>query len=1459
VRWLLGVAVAAAAAGAVAWGLFVSSGWLAGEVRQVFVTRLGQSLGRPVALGGVAGDPWRGIELRDLVIAEPGGFAQGVVFSADRIRLSINVAVLVLHPGSALQSISRVDLVNPRVAVARSASGVWNLASLLTHEAQPLGPEFRGRITVSGGIVGYTDGWESAQAPFATRFSGVSGTLDFLAGRQIAFDLAGHSADGEQATLHGEYLADDGIYDLDVSATNGDAKRWGDYLVRLRQVRWAGGRFDARAHLLVSRSTQGMALDYSAAVRVRDGAAEYLPTGVHVRDVSGDLTLRDGGATTTGLSFVANGSPVRVRGDVGYPSRGPTWLDLVVTSPRLDLGMVRTLFFPRASLALAGQASGGVWITGPAAAPSLDGGVESAQGRFNQEAFADLRTQFQYGGGLLAFRGLSARVGGGQVKGDGILGVSGETSSYTFATTAANVDLDALPRLGIPLPGGVTGRASGDIVGVETQGRTRLLASVTMPSGVARGVSFEDMRALFWDDAGIVDVDFLSVRRGDAAAYASGTLTTAGGVDLAVSAYALPLDEVPEWAGLTAKERTTLDLAGQANLEGRLGGTVQAPVISGTVSAWDGRVGKVPFDLAEGNIALSATNVRSSGLELRRGTTSYRMRGGVTFAPLSADALSIDAEGVPAALLAPELAPGVAVAGTLSGHVAAEGPASLPTVSGALEFADGSVAGQRIDAASVRFAGLGRRFDLQAFEARVSDSRLDASGTIDLDGALDLHVSADHVQLTDFPALQELGFAARGTVALSGDVVGTVRDPDLRATLNSPALRINGQTFQASGTIEYRDRTLKVSSIDLAQRDERYGVTGELAGGAHPTADLTFRVQHGQIATILSAAAIVPPVPVAGTIDGTVELQGALADAQVHLVLSMQDGQVGGVPIGTGNADLTLQHGTVDIQTLELHPVKGTIAAKGRFELRGTSAVEVSGQGIDANMLRPLFRMTPTQSLAGTLDFTIQWGGTTQDPTAGLSLEAVNAGIPGAVADRVVALAYYKGGVVNIQDATVEKGTHKLIVQGTLPVQPGALGLAPNGPLSLHLSLQDTDLSLLTLLTPQIQDGSGTITGDVSIGGTVADPQMSGVVQSQGGRFRFVPVTTPIENLNADITFSQSEVVVRTLSATVGGGTVQSQGTVAIKNLRPDMVALSLTAKGVTLAVPGLYSGGVDATLALAGEVRRPTLAGTVTLSRGTVALANGVGPGAVEGAPVGLDVIVVLGSGVVYAQGPARADLDGAIHIGGTLAKPAVSGRIQSLNGTIAILGTPYNITSGTLIFSEASGLDPQIAVLAQAVYGGTRVFLDISGVLPTPTLTWSSDPPLSEDKILALVAGTTGAEGSPASLLSQVLLGSISQSLQRVFRLDVLTISYDTQNPLTLQIGKYIFRNFYVSLSEILGRPAVPSLPAFGTVVPLNPTGQAYTVVGVQYYLSPTVSVAYNVDTLGDSGVFLVTRIPF
>ncbi|HLJ60954.1 MAG TPA: translocation/assembly module TamB domain-containing protein [bacterium] len=1457
--WAVIGAALLAAVGTASWTFLVSSGWLAGQIRQTLVARLEESLNRPVALGGVDGDLLRGIDLRDLVIAESGGFSHGVIFSADRIHVALDLSALVRHPQDLIQTVVGVQVVNPRLTVSRSASGAWNLASLLgRQQATPLGPAFQGRVIVQNGLVGYSDGWESTATPFVSRFSGVTGTIEFRAGHEIAFDLAARGADGEQAAFRGEYLASDGIYDMDVTAKNVDVRRWATYIVHLRQVQWAGGRFDGRMHLLLTPAGDGITLDYSATVRLHDAAAEYVPRRVMLRSVSGDLILGNGRLATPGLSLVANGSAVQIRGDVGYPSAGGTQLDLLVVSPRLDLGLMRTLFFPGAHLGLAGQASGNVWISGPLSAPYLDGDITAAAGRLNQEAFADLRMRFQYGAGMLALHQLSARIGGGQVAGDGVLGVSAGDGSYTFAATTSDLDIAALPRLGLPALGDLSGRVSGEIAGMQMDGRTRVMAAMTMPSGSVRRLAFEDLRTLFWDDGGAVALDFLGVRKGATDVYASGDISAAGGLDLALSGYGVPLGDALGWAGLGTTGNSTLSLAGQANVDGRLSGTVRAPVLSGDVTAWDGHLGPVPFALATGPLAIGPRDVRTSGFALVNGPTSYQIRGGVAFQPMAAEALSIDAQGVSVAPLARAFAPGADVTGTVSGHVAATGPFAHPVVSGDVSLLDGSVGGQPVDGMTARFTGNGRQIQIETATARINRSRLEVSGSVDLSGPLNLRLAADQVRLSDIRSIGALGFVPGGTVSLSGAVTGTLRDPDLSGTLTSPDLSIHGQTFQASGVVDYRHGTLTVSPVELAQGGARYGVTGWLRGGARPTADLTFSVEHGQIATVVAAAAVKPFVSVGGTIDGTVGLQGPLDDPAAHLVLSMHDGEVGGVPIGTGDADLTLTHGTVDIQKLALHPAQGQLAAQGRVELHGTSAVEVSGQNLDVNVLRPLFHTD--QPLAGALNFTIQWSGPTNNPTAGLSMEALNAGLPGATADRIASLAYYKDGTITIETGTIEKGTHKLLVAGTVPVIPGGFALAPDGPLNLQVSLEDADLSLLTLLTPEIQDGSGTVAGQVAIGGTVAAPEMSGTVQSHGGRFRFAPVTTPLENVSADIAFSQSEVLVRDLSATVGAGTMQLQGTIGIKNLRPDVVALNLAARGVTFTMPGLYTGGIDGTLSLTGAASRPTLGGTVTLSHGNVALAGGGAPTSARGIPVALDVSVNLGDAVAYAQGPVRADLAGGLHVGGTISDPAVSGAIRSLTGTISLLGTPYTVTEGQLVFSEASGLNAQITAHAQAMYGDTRVFLDILGVLPSPTVTWSSDPPMSQDKILALVAGTSGASGSPASLLSQVVLGSITQTLQQALRLDAFTISYDTQNPLTLQIGKYLFRNVYLSLAEVIGRSSTTTtLPSIGSLTPLNPSGQPYTVLGIQYYLSPTVSLTYNVNSLGDSGVFLLARFPF
>jgi translocation and assembly module TamB len=315
----------------------------------------------------------------------------------------------------------------------------------------------------------------------------------------------------------------------------------------------------------------------------------------------------------------------------------------------------------------------------------------------------------------------------------------------------------------------------------------------------------------------------------------------------------------------------------------------------------------------------------------------------------------------------------------------------------------------------------------------------------------------------------------------------------------------------------------------------------------------------------------------------------------------------------------------------------------------------------------------------------------------------------------------------------------------------------------------------------------------------------------------------------------------------------------------------------------------MDASLALHGPAADPTLSGAVTLSNGRVTYAGPLteSPAAPEARrplpPVALDVNIGTNGNLSYGEGPVLLALAGAVHAGGTLADPKLSGDIRSDGGTVNLFGTPFTVVEGRATFSESLGFTPMVTARAQGQVGDYRIFVDVSGLLPNPSVVWSSEPPLTQSDILAVVFGATGEVGTPTGLagiqLGRILIGSVTSAIQRALHLDELTLSYDTQNPITLRIGKFITANFYLSLTQVfpqqtgtgtgasggtasggsasgsaLSGPVLSGI--FGRPVP---AGQSYTVLGVNYLVSSNLSISYDVDTLGNNGIFMLTRFPF
>ncbi len=656
---------------------------------------------------------------------------------------------------------------------------------------------------------------------------------------------------------------------------------------------------------------------------------------------------------------------------------------------------------------------------------------------------------------------------------------------------------------------------------------------------------------------------------------------------------------------------------------------------------------------------------------------------------------------------------------------------------------------------------------------------------------------------------------------------------------------------------------LRLSGLQLAQGTSRYRLSGEIRGGPRPSAGLVLEVDHGQVASVLSAAGLTLPAPLAGTVDGRIELSGPLDDPSARLSLTLRDATFGAYGIGDGVADLTLTHQTIDIDRFEIHPVRGQVAAKGRVDLRGNNAVEVSAHDLNPDFLRPFFELD--RPLEGRLNFVLQFSGPTRDPKAGVSLEAFDAGISGVQVDRVAVLAFYSAGTLTIEQGLISKGPHKVVALGTIPVDPTRFVVDPRAPLQLQFRLQDADLSFLSLVAPTITDASGTVEGEIKVGGTVEAPRMAGFLRSAGGRFRDAALNTPIENLSIDLAFSQDRIEVHNVSATLGRGRAAIEGTVGITDLRPSRLQLSLRADGVTLDIPDLYTGTVNANLKLEGPARQPTLSGRARLEDGSISPAGTIGraggPGGLGVLPpdLKLDMTLEAGRNTTFTLGAIRAQVEGAVHVGGTLAQPSMSGRVTSPEGEVAFLGSTFRLTGGEAVFSESLGVEPQISARAQQVYGETIVFLDVNGPATHPELVLTANPPLPQQEIVTLVARHAGFLGDPEAVLGQGLGRYLLGSLREALHLNEFTISYGRESPVTLRVGKFLLPNVFLTLSEVWpGPPGTTSLP-FGTFPRALPTNQSYAVAGIEYFLSPNVLTTLNVDTLGGTGIFVLTRFPF
>jgi translocation and assembly module TamB len=352
--------------------------------------------------------------------------------------------------------------------------------------------------------------------------------------------------------------------------------------------------------------------------------------------------------------------------------------------------------------------------------------------------------------------------------------------------------------------------------------------------------------------------------------------------------------------------------------------------------------------------------------------------------------------------------------------------------------------------------------------------------------------------------------------------------------------------------------------------------------------------------------------------------------------------------------------------------------------------------------------------------------------------------------------------VATLDQGTVRLQSFRLTGPHTEIIASGSAGLTKQQALDLALKA-NMDLSLLQGVKSGVF-ASGDAALTAAVRGTLQKPAVNGQLELRKASLNTIDMPLGISNANGTIVFSGTTATIRDLTAESGGGKVTLAGYVS----REDKLRLGLRARAQNVRIrpqPGI-SVVASGILRLTGTSDASLASGNVNINGVTYAPQSDLGslltqtatPVQAPTAPsellsnMRLDVRVRSSSSTtVQASLAQNLQFDTDLRLRGTAAQPAVLGRITITEGELVFFGSQYEVSSGTISFYNPVRIEPVLNVTLETQAKSVNVVLNVTGPIDNMKLSYTSDPPLQFQEIVALLAAGKTPTSDPTLLANQ------------------------------------------------------------------------------------------------------------
>jgi translocation and assembly module TamB len=589
--------------------------------------------------------------------------------------------------------------------------------------------------------------------------------------------------------------------------------------------------------------------------------------------------------------------------------------------------------------------------------------------------------------------------------------------------------------------------------------------------------------------------------------------------------------------------------------------------------------------------------------------------------------------------------------------------------------------------------------------------------------------------------------------------------------------------------------------------------------------------------------------------NGTLEEPGLKANAK------LADVRMNGQPMGEVLADVQSEGKTLFFNS-NSKLVGARLDASGQVQLTGdyNSQAKLTFAGLDIK--EPLAIFAPGQIKAeSSLGGVIVVSGPLKTPTAlggRAEFNDFDVKLQGIELKTAEPLQLsLQNGIVKLEQVHITGQDTDLHASGTAQVfgstdpKGGKLDVNASGSLSMTL-LHTFDPDLIT---------SGKMDFTVAASGQVTNPALTGKVDVDNVNIALDGVPNGLSNMTGTLVFNQDRLQVQNLTATTGGGQMKLGGSIRFRNgLYADLTA---TGDAVRVRYNGL-SATANANFKLQGTSQSSQLSGNILITRfgigQDVDFAAFAGMGGVSAPPdpdaaankVRLDVRITSSPQLDFQNSYAKLAGTVDLTVRGTVAVPAVLGRIQITDGSATFAGTKYQLQRGDIYFTNPVRIDPIIDLDATARVESYDITIGLQGTATSLKPTYRSEPPLSEADVFNLLAlGRTqeeaqlyqerqmaaGTDPTTSALLGGALNATVSNRVEKLFGVGSVKID-------PAFVGTLGTSSARVTVQEQISRQLTAT---FAT----NVNSTAQQLIQLQYDINRNTSIVVTRD---ETGVFSV-----